>query len=167
MPKDVPREAAIVKAIVSRIRTEYPGALVLKYHGGPHSVAGHPDLYGSVYGLAFALEVKRPGGRPTALQSARLDEWHRAGAITGTPGECAYVPIRRNARVFHLLLVGGGHAAQPGAREGLPETSLKALRKNLSTLKIEKIGISRSDLGGLTDAALAKTFQGVPLWVVQ
>jgi len=83
MLKDVPREAAIVKAIVSRIRAEYHGALVLKYHGGPHSVAGHPDLYGAVYSRAFALEVKRPGGRPTALQSARLDEWRRGGAITG------------------------------------------------------------------------------------
>lgn len=97
MPKDAPREAAIVKAIVSRIRAEYPGALVLKYHGGPHSVAGHPDLYGSIQGCAVALEVKRPGGRPTALQSARLEEWRRAGAITGvvTSADEAIDIIRR------------------------------------------------------------------------
>ena len=46
-------------------------------------VAGDPDLYGSIWGRHFEIEVKRPGARLTELQSQRLEEWSLGGAITG------------------------------------------------------------------------------------
>jgi rubrerythrin len=49
-------------------------------------VAGDPDLYGTLNGRHFEIEVKRPNDRSaqvTKLQMRRLLEWKAAGAITG------------------------------------------------------------------------------------
>jgi ribosomal protein S14 len=48
-------------------------------------VAGDPDLYGSVRGRHFEIEVKRPdaAAESTELQRQRLREWEQAGAIVG------------------------------------------------------------------------------------
>ncbi len=81
-------QAALEKHIVSRImqalRTR-PGIVVRKRHGTAMGVAGDPDLYGSLNGRHFEIEVKRPEGpsRLTELQSQRLREWEFAGAIAG------------------------------------------------------------------------------------
>jgi hypothetical protein len=52
----------------------------VKTHGSVYS-AGQPDLLGCYQGRTLALEVKRPGGRPTKLQLATLEKWRNAGAI--------------------------------------------------------------------------------------
>jgi rubrerythrin len=49
-------------------------------------VAGDPDLYGTIRGRHFEIEVKRPNDPSsvlTELQTRRLMEWKMAGATTG------------------------------------------------------------------------------------
>jgi hypothetical protein len=76
------RESALVAEILRALRA-LPGVIVRKRHGSAWSVAGDPDLYGSIHGRHFEIEVKRPGDRPTALQDARLKQWAATGALAG------------------------------------------------------------------------------------
>lgn len=84
MSSHVTLEKHIVSRIMQALRTR-PGIVVRKRHGTAMGVAGDPDLYGSIRGRHFEIEVKRPGAssRLTELQSQRLREWEFAGAITG------------------------------------------------------------------------------------
>jgi len=77
-----PLEKHIVDSIVRYLRT-VPGCTVRKRHGTAFGVAGDPDLYGTLNGRHFELEVKRPGNPPTVLQERRLDEWRTGGAVVG------------------------------------------------------------------------------------
>jgi hypothetical protein len=77
-----PLEKHIVDSIVKYLRT-VPGCAVRKRHGTAFGVAGDPDLYGTLNGRHFELEVKRVGNPPTALQERRIEEWRAAGAIVG------------------------------------------------------------------------------------
>jgi hypothetical protein len=80
------REKVIVSQIMAALR-KHPGVIVRKRHGTAMGVAGDPDLYGSVNGRHFELEVKRPNephSQLTTLQAQRLQEWRVHGkAITG------------------------------------------------------------------------------------
>src|SRR3990172_12141022 len=76
------RESALVAGIITALR-EIPGCVVRKRHGTAWGVAGDPDLYGSINGRHFEIEVKRRGEGPTPLQQARLAEWRRSGALAG------------------------------------------------------------------------------------
>ena len=78
----MPLEKQIVHAIMLYLRG-VPGCLVRKRHGTVMGVAGDPDLYGSLRGRHFELEVKRAGNPPTQLQVRRIEEWAAAGAIVG------------------------------------------------------------------------------------
>jgi hypothetical protein len=63
-----------------------PGVVVRKRHGTVMGVAGDPDLYGTIGGRHFEIEVKRPNdpsSQLTKLQRRRLLEWKMAGAIVG------------------------------------------------------------------------------------
>lgn len=79
-------ESHIVRAIRERLARE-PGVKVIKIRGGLGQEAGTPDILGCAlrpgmtHGVMLALEVKRPGQKPTALQKKRLAEWQAAGAI--------------------------------------------------------------------------------------
>jgi hypothetical protein len=78
-------EKAVVQRIMAALRT-VPGLVVRKRHGTVMGLAGDPDLYGSFRGAHFEFEVKRPNdpsSQLTALQGERLNEWRRAGAISG------------------------------------------------------------------------------------
>jgi hypothetical protein len=75
-------ERAIVKAILAYLNS-LPGCLARKRWGGGMGVAGDPDIDACVRGRSVQLEVKRPGEQPTILQSKRLEEWRRAGAVAG------------------------------------------------------------------------------------
>ena len=83
------RQPVLEKAIVSRIikaLKSKPSVVVRKRHGTAMGVAGDPDLYGTLNGRHFEIEVKRPGdpsSQLTELQTRRLLEWKFAGAITG------------------------------------------------------------------------------------
>jgi hypothetical protein len=76
------RESLLVAEILRTLRA-LPGVVVRKRHGSAWGVAGDPDLYGSINGRHFEIEVKRSGGRPTALQQARLKQWATSGALVG------------------------------------------------------------------------------------
>lgn len=47
----------------------------------PYGVGGVPDRLAVVQGRCFGLEVKRPGGKPTALQAAFGKRLYEAGGI--------------------------------------------------------------------------------------
>jgi len=72
-------EKAIVNSI-KRYLDKLPGCYVVKTHGSIYG-AGQPDLLGCYQGRTLALEVKRPGRKPTKLQQAVLKKWEAAGAI--------------------------------------------------------------------------------------
>ncbi len=78
----MPLEKQIVDSIVKYLRA-VPGCIVRKRHGTAFGVAGDPDLYGTLCGRHFELEVKRPGNQPTVLQEKRMEEWRIGGAIVG------------------------------------------------------------------------------------
>lgn len=83
------RQPVLEKAIVTRIMKALkakPNVVVRKRHGTAMGVAGDPDLYGTINGRHFEIEVKRPcdpSSQLTELQTRRLLEWKLAGAITG------------------------------------------------------------------------------------
>jgi hypothetical protein len=91
----------------------------------------------------------------------------RTGVITGKEGECVYLPVTRQGVTLHVILAGAGHSEQPGLRGKLPEETLQALEKNLASLKLAQIGISRSDLGEDAEQVLGRHFKQVPLCVVR
>lgn len=83
MPKEGrSREATLVSGIIAALR-EIPGCVVRKRHGTAWGVAGDPDLYGSINGRHFEIEVKRRGEVPTPIQRVRLADWARSGALAG------------------------------------------------------------------------------------
>ena len=112
-------ETALVRAIVKRLRTTWPGLWVIKSHGNPYSGNGVPDLLVSYAGHFAALEVKhrKPGetvqhalGRVSAGQRRRVAEIRAAGSVAdvvlsedqaeavvryalGGPAVCLYEPI--------------------------------------------------------------------------
>ena len=75
-------ERAIVKAILAYLNS-LPGCVARKRWGGGMGVAGDPDIDACIHGRSLQLEVKRPGEKPTALQSKRIEEWRQAGAVVG------------------------------------------------------------------------------------
>ena len=101
--------------------------------------------------VAACYENERPLHGLAGLLDWRFDgaisDCIRAGAISGKAGECVYFPIQRAGALYHLILVGAGTTSAPGKREGLPAATVRALRKNLDTLKIAEFGLSRQDLG--------------------
>lgn len=55
---------------------------MFKVKGGPSQRRGVPDLIVCYRGRFMALEVKRPGGKPTPLQAETLGKINTAGGIT-------------------------------------------------------------------------------------
>ena len=84
------RQPVLEKTVVNQIMRALrmiPNVVVRKRHGTAFGVAGDPDLYGSINGRHFEIEVKRPedhSARLTPLQEERLQEWaHHGKALTG------------------------------------------------------------------------------------
>lgn len=83
------RQPVLESAVVTRIMTDLKNrrcVVVRKRHGTAMGVAGDPDLYGTVGGRHFEIEVKRPddpSSQLTKLQAQRLQEWRMAGALVG------------------------------------------------------------------------------------
>jgi rubrerythrin len=78
-------EGAVVARIMADLKKR-PGVVVRKRHGTAMGVIGDPDLYGTIRGRHFEIEVKRPNdpsSQLTKLQTQRLLAWNLAGAITG------------------------------------------------------------------------------------
>ena len=62
---------------------EADGYFCIKIHGGAFQFAGLPDILAIKNGQAAWIEVKRPGGKPTKLQSAMLQKLKRFGCRAG------------------------------------------------------------------------------------
>ncbi len=83
------RQPVLERNVVARIMAalkKYPYVVVRKRHGTAMGVAGDPDIYGTINGRHFEIEVKRPddsSSQLTELQTKRLLEWKLAGAVTG------------------------------------------------------------------------------------
>jgi hypothetical protein len=83
------KRPVLEKHVVARIMKalkQQQGVVIRKRHGTAMGVAGDPDLYGSIGGRHFEIEVKRPddpGSVPTELQAHRMQEWRAAGALVG------------------------------------------------------------------------------------
>lgn len=75
------KERDIQKEIL-KILKEY-GGWWLNFHGGdPYMPRGIPDIIGCYKGRFVALEVKRPGEKPRAIQRKTLKTLEAAGART-------------------------------------------------------------------------------------
>src|ERR1039457_5784305 len=87
--KSMRHQAVLEKAIVTRIiitLKNNPHVVVRKRHGTAMGMAGDPDLYGTINGRHFEIEVKRPNDSSSQLrelQTQRVMEWKAAGAIAG------------------------------------------------------------------------------------
>jgi hypothetical protein len=76
--KQLPVLEKTVVSQIMRALKKLPNVVVRKRHGTAMGVAGDPDLYGSISGRHFEIEVKRPddhSARLTPLQVERLQEW--------------------------------------------------------------------------------------------
>jgi hypothetical protein len=74
------RENVIVAGILRFLRS-LPRCLAWKEHGGRYGTAGLPDIIACVDGRFVGLEVKRPGGKLTALQLSTLERIRAAGGV--------------------------------------------------------------------------------------
>lgn len=63
---------ATLRVEVMRFLRSYPGVWAVKYHGGPYSEAGVPDILACVRGRFVAFELKMPGKKPTKIQEVQL-----------------------------------------------------------------------------------------------
>lgn len=82
------------KTIVDNIRKYLHsiGCKTEKQHGTMYGKNGVPDILGCLPdGRMLALEVKRPGEKPTPLQKYELLEWAARHAITGVVESVAQV----------------------------------------------------------------------------
>jgi hypothetical protein len=77
------KESRLQRNIRAALELQFPGSVWFKYHGGPFTRAGVPDLLGVVYGRFIALEVKRPGERASRIQRHVQKRLANAGAIVG------------------------------------------------------------------------------------
>jgi hypothetical protein len=76
-------EGKVTAAIVRHLKALQKAGAPLwfaKLHGGPMQRAGLPDLIVLIDGRLLAIEVKRPGGKASALQAHTLSAMERAGA---------------------------------------------------------------------------------------
>lgn len=78
-PRQTASERSIVNSIMSWLKDQ-PDTWCMKVHGGPYQVAGVPDIIGVKEGVFFAIEVKRPGQKPTKIQEHVMEQMTFAGA---------------------------------------------------------------------------------------
>lgn len=125
---------------------------------------------GQIQGLAMTFYQNE---RPLCGLAGIMD-WHFQGAIsqciqkgviTGKVGECVYFPLTRRGTTFHLVLAGAGHSSSPGQRDTVSSDTLHSLQKNLLSLGLSKIGVSKSDFGDVNSDYFTKHLKGVSLWI--
>ena len=68
---------------VLKFLNSLPHCKAVKVHGSVYSERGTPDIIGCWHGKALVLECKSDTGEPEPDQLVRIEEWRRAGAITG------------------------------------------------------------------------------------
>lgn len=72
------KEAYLQSKILKALRKA--GGWWVKFHNGPrYGAPGTPDILGCYYGMFIALEVKRPGEKPTPLQASTIQSIQEQG----------------------------------------------------------------------------------------
>jgi hypothetical protein len=121
--------------------------------------------------IAMLYENERPLQGLAGLMDwyfrGEVSQYVRRGVISGKPGECIYIPILKQSELYHLFLAGGGQAPAPGERSKVPDSTLTNLLKNLRSLKLSSVGVSRRDFGGMSDTYVSQKFKGIPICVIQ
>ena len=74
-------EQRIQRQIIRHLRGL--GAWVFNVHGSPYQQAGVPDLLVGYKGQLYAMEVKRPGQRLSAIQAKVIEEIRASGCVAG------------------------------------------------------------------------------------
>ena len=74
-------EKVITESIQRALKAIGVRVWTYKVPGGYYGMNGVPDLLCSVAGKFVALEVKRPGGKPTKLQLFRIAEIRDSGGV--------------------------------------------------------------------------------------
>jgi hypothetical protein len=101
------RESGIQKQVADAIKARYrEHAWVRVKHGTAYAVVGDPDLYGCVWGQAFGFEIKNEDGELTTIQTYRIKELKKAGAIAGG--------VQTPMGALSLLDRGLAHLERPG-----------------------------------------------------
>lgn len=75
------KESAIQKSILDYLK-RLPKCRAKNNHGSAYSGSGEPDITALYRGRFLAIEVKRPGEKPTRIQEHVLQKYKEAGAIT-------------------------------------------------------------------------------------
>ena len=65
--------------------------------------------------------------------------------LTGTVGEILYSPVKWNEDTYHFLIVGAGSLPDSGLRPSFSKNLLTQALTRVDHLKLENLGISRSD----------------------
>lgn len=77
-------ESRLSREIMSHLRAR--GAFVFKVHGGPHTMAGVPDITGSYRRYSIWFETKMPEGKdPSPIQLHRHAQIRKAGGLVVVP----------------------------------------------------------------------------------
>jgi len=72
------KEAYLQSKILKALRKA--GGWWVKFHNGPrYGAPGTPDILGCYQGMFIALEVKRPGEKPTELQASTIQRIRSEG----------------------------------------------------------------------------------------
>lgn len=82
MPRGKKLEKPITNKAIKTLEARGPHWKVNKRHATGMGKAGLPDIDACCAGLSVQIEMKRPGGRATALQQHHIAGYESAGAIT-------------------------------------------------------------------------------------
>lgn len=74
------KEQEIVDSIKKYLQS-IPNLFYWKEHGGQFGTAGIPDIIVCYKGKFIAFECKRPGGKPTLLQTITMNKIRKAKGI--------------------------------------------------------------------------------------
>lgn len=80
-PLTIRKESWYQSRILKYLADTYPKAFVWKAAAGPYSRGGIPDVCAIIGGTFYGFEVKRPGGRPTDLQTMTIRAINEAGGV--------------------------------------------------------------------------------------
>ncbi len=85
--------SGVVKPILKYINS-LPNAKAINIHGSVFSERGTPDIVGCVAGRMVAFECKRStSNNLEAIQTWRLAEWLKAGAVVGGVSDVSHVKM--------------------------------------------------------------------------
>lgn len=83
----------------------------MKVHGSMYQKAGVPDIIACIDSVFVGIEIKRPGGKVSALQQLQIDEINRNGGYAFVAYSVEDVQ-RKIAELRHALQLSKGRLEQ-------------------------------------------------------